>query len=309
MPQNKYLPEGMLIDSEENKSYVSGENGMARAMAEGTIVEGIATMCDSGHNLIVDIEGKRGIIPRNETAIGIESGKTRDIAVISRVGKPVCFTVTGKDGDTYILSRKAAQVIALENILENIPEGEVLCGRITHLEPFGAFVDMGCGNISLIGIENISVSRIGHPADRFSVGQDIYMAVLSKDRDMGRVTFTHRELLGTWQENAARVSPGQTTIGVVRGIEEYGAFIELTPNLSGLAEMREDIAVGDLVSVYIKSVIPERMKVKLIIIDLIPKRDMGKVKPEDYFITSGQIRQWIYSPPSCRGKYIATHFE
>ncbi|MFQ9410391.1 MAG: hypothetical protein ACLR1T_04200 [Evtepia gabavorous] len=44
---------------------------------------------------------------------------------------------------------------------------------MTHLEGFGAFVDVGCGVVSLIGIENCSVSRISHPARRFTVGQEI----------------------------------------------------------------------------------------------------------------------------------------
>ena len=72
------------------------------------------------------------------------------------------------------------------------------------MEPFGAFLDIGCGVVSFIGIENISVSRISHPSERFFPGQDIRAAVLSVDRTLERVTLTHRELLGTWEENAAQ---------------------------------------------------------------------------------------------------------
>ena len=42
-------------------------------------------------------------------------------------------------------------------------------------------------------------------------------------------------MLGTWAENAALFSPGQTVTGVVRSVEDYGIFVELTPNLAGLA--------------------------------------------------------------------------
>ena len=87
---------------------------------------------------------------------------------------------------------------------------------VTHLEPFGAFVDIGCGVASLIGIENLSVSRIFHPSDRLSVGQPIYAAVRSVDREARRISLTHRELLGTWEQNAALFSPGETVRGVVR---------------------------------------------------------------------------------------------
>ena len=58
------------------------------------ILEAKACVCDSSHNLIVDLAGIKGIIPREEGAIGIKDGSVRDIAVISRVNRPVCFVVT-----------------------------------------------------------------------------------------------------------------------------------------------------------------------------------------------------------------------
>lgn len=51
--------------------------------------------------------------------------------------------------------------------------GDVIPVRITHLEPFGAFADIGCGIVSLLPIDAISVSRIDHPKERFTVGMDI----------------------------------------------------------------------------------------------------------------------------------------
>lgn len=45
---------------------------------------------------------------------------------------------------------------------------------------------------------------------------------------------THKELLGTWMENASWFHPGETVRGEVRSVKEYGSFIELAPNLSGL---------------------------------------------------------------------------
>lgn len=69
---------------------------------------------------------------------------------------------------------------------------------------------------------------------------------------------THKELLGTWMENASWFCPGETVRGTVRSVKEYGSFIELTPNLSGLADAREKLDPGDGVSVYIKSIRPEK---------------------------------------------------
>ncbi len=310
MPQRQYLPEGILIGTEANTAYISSIDGLERAMTEGAILEARAVVCDSSHNLMVDLGGIFGIIPRNEAAVGISSGTTREIAVISRVGRPVCFKVTGisESGGRpqVVLSRKAAQEEAMEYFLNSLHPGDIIGARITHLEPFGAFVDIGCGNTSLIGIENISVSRISHPSERFEVGQDIYAVVLSKDPSLRRISLTHRELLGTWSENASSFSAGETVRGIVRGIEEYGIFIELTPNLSGLAEKKEALSEGQPVSVFIKSILPERMKIKLLIIDSF--HDSAPRAPLKYFIGGTHLNRWVYTPECCLSKTVETRF-
>ena len=103
---------------------------------------------------------------------------------------------------------------------------------------------------------------------------------------------SHKELLGTWLENAAGFAPGDAVPGIVRGVRDYGVFIELTPNLSGLADWRGDLRPGERVSVYIKSIRPESRKVKLQIIqDLGPA---GEPEALRYFITDGVVKNWIY---------------
>ena len=72
--------------------------------------------------------------------------------------------------------------------------------------------------------------------------------------------------------------------GYVLKIEDYGIFVELTPNLAGLAEVRPNTKIGQSVSVYIKSIIPEKMKIKLIIVETFDKT-LEKV-PIKYFIES-----------------------
>ena len=110
----------------------------------------------------------------------------------------------------------------------------------------------------------------------------------------GRVTLSHKELLGTWAENAERFTPGETVAGIVRSVENYGIFVELTPNLAGLAEPREGVLPGQHASVYIKNLIPEKMKVKLIIVDAFEAQ--YQPPSPDYVLTSGHIERWCYSP-------------
>ena len=165
-------------------------------------------------------------------------------------------------------------------------------------------MDIGCGITSLIPIDTISISRISHPRDRFRSGQ-ILKAVVKSIDEIGRITLSHKELLGTWEENAAVFEPGETVAGIVRSVENYGIFVELSPNLAGLAELREGIHPGQHASVYIKSLIPEKMKIKLIIVDAF---DAAYIPPDPvYFIESGHISSWRYSP-ECAGRSIESFF-
>lgn len=302
-----FYPEGNAPITTGNRKGFYSLAELNEAKTRGEILESTAYMCDNDHNLLVNLGSMKGIIPREDGAIGIKEGRTRDIALISRVGKAVSFTVTDiineKGKDIAILSRKNAQEICKNHILTNHRVGDILDARVTHLESFGAFCDIGCGNIALLPIDSISVSRISHPRDRFSVGDDI--KVIIRQIENGRITLSHKELLGTWQENADCFSQGQTVYGVVRSIESYGVFVELAPNLAGLAEARSDLYVGQSTSVYIKSIIPEKMKVKLIIIDSF---DSEYPKTEKYFYEGDHIDSFVYSP-DCADKKIEWIFE
>lgn len=304
-----YLPEGCLINTAENIRLTGSIAGLHEAMASGKILEGRAALCDSGHNIIVDLPCIKGIIPRIEGAMGIENGKTRDIALISKVNKPVCFKVisinTDSNGnETAVLSRRIVQEECRKQYIENLYPGDIVPAKVTHLEQFGCFVDIGCGIPSLIPIDAVSVSRISHPSDRFYPGQDI--KVIIKGIDSDRIWLSHKELLGTWQENADMFTAGETVSGIVRSIEDYGIFIELAPNLAGLAEPRENAEIGQYASVYIKAVIPEKMKVKLIIVDIFNAE--YKPSPLKYFVKDSHISQWRY-PPDSSDKIIETIFE
>ncbi len=305
---NKYLPEGLNYCTPENKYMISSASALAEAAAGGKILEARAAVCTEAHDLIIDMPAMKGIIPREEGAVGISDGTTRDIALITKVNKPVCFKVmyikTSENGEKIAyLSRRAAEEECLSEYIGKLCAGDIIPARVTHLEGFGAFVDIGCGIPSLIPVDAISVSRISHPSDRFYNGEDI--KVIVKGRQNGKILLSHKELLGTWEENAALFSAGETVSGIVRSVEDYGIFVELAPNLAGLAEPKPGIYEGMQASVYIKALIPEKMKVKLIIVDVF--ESVRIPSPIKYFVNSDKISYWKYSTDKS-DKLIETEF-
>lgn len=308
---NIYRPEGSLISRPENKEYLSSLAGLERAMSEGKILESTVLFCDSSMRLHIDLGNICGIMEKSEAVFCRPGESVKDIAVITRVGKPIAFKITGFRRETggktvALLSRREAQKECNDVFLSSLLAGDIIPAKVTHLESFGAFVDIGCGLSSLLTVDSISVSRISHPRDRISVGESIHVVVKSKDRDSNRIYVSMRELLGTWEENVADFEVGQTVSGIVRSIENYGVFIELAPNLAGLAELRDGMqpsdvaAIGSTTAVYIKSIIPDRMKIKLVLIDSYRGISSESSKTRlKYFIdceSVGHITYWRYSP-------------
>ena len=174
-----YLPEGSYMVQPAVRQAFSTLGALRQAQDEGRILEAVAQRCTAAHDLLFDLGIAQGILPRVSCALGIEQGDTREIAILSRVGKPTCFVVTdideSTDPPTAWLSRTIVQQKAQDRMLDSLRPGDVIPARVTHLEPFGAFVDAGCGVPSLIGIENLSVSRICHPSDRLTVGHKMIL--------------------------------------------------------------------------------------------------------------------------------------
>ena len=306
MPENiLFPPEGLTPQPAFSVS------SLRDAMEHGDVLEAVAQRCDPQQNLRLSLGPVTGILPRAEALSPWISGAEREISVISKVGRQICFTVTSLESDekgapVAHLSRRIPQEQALEALLK-LPPGAVVTAKVTHLAPFGAFLEVGRGVVAMLPIEQISVARISHPKDRFQVGQKILAAVLSADQKKRRLTMTHKELLGTWMENASWFTPGETVRGIVRSVKEYGSFIELTPNLSGLADAREGLSPGDHVSVYVKSIRPERMKIKLQIIERLPPDPTPP--PLKYQITDGVLEHWVYSPPNYTGTPVESVFK
>lgn len=310
---NQYKPEGHLIQDPENHDYLTSEIGLDKAIEKKKILEATALLCDASYDLHFDLFGMHAIMPRNEVQLMKSDETVKDIAVLTRVGKPVSFHIMGYSVDkngkkTAILSRKSAQRECKEQYIETLVPGDIIPATVTHLESFGAFVDIGCGIVSLLSIDSISVSRITHPRERLRVGDRIFVIVKSID-SLGRIYVSQKELLGTWEENVALFKTGETVMGTIRSIENYGVFVELTPNLAGLAEVKEDLRVNESAAVYIKSILPDRMKIKLVIIDTQPTK--ATVKPPKYFVDLSKISHlsyWRYSPDYAE-KRIETIFE
>lgn len=236
-------------------------------VSTGEILSGYVTKCDTEQGLTVKFGDKTGYIPFNELEYSPYGEETKPIAAISKVGKTVNFKVLSYSENGIILSRKASMKEAYDEFVKNLKPGDIVDAKITHIEKYGAFCDIACGLTYILPIENFCVTRVDNAKEALR-GIKFIKAIVSGQNKAGKLILTHKELLGDWDMEAGLFESGNVVAGIVRSVEDYGVFIELTPNLSGLAEATDKVRVGDRVNVLIKSIIPEKMKIKLSIIEL-----------------------------------------
>ena len=268
MSMLKFMPEGWT-----EESFGITKDFLKEAITHDKTLQGKVEKCDNNCNLHINLgNGLNGIIHRDEIeAINInEMGVPKENLCTGKVNKFVQFKVKSFDeeNNNVILSRKDVQEEALNWVKNDLQEGQEVCGIVKNIKPYGVFVEIGGGVVGLAHIEDLSVARIKTPFERVQIGQKLDIMIKSIDRENGKVMLSYKELLGTWEENVKNFKAGTKVKGIIRETEKNknGIFVELTPNLVGMAEYRDDVKYGDKVYVYIKKIIPEKKKIKLVIV-------------------------------------------
>ena len=295
-----YNPEG--LEREENYLYTKDE--LELALRNSTILDGIINRVDADGTSYIDLGGLYGSIEKKE--FSIRNTENRDI--VNKVGKVVSFKILDIKDNKVILSRKKAQEECTNNYISKLKAGDIVKAKITDIKEFGAFCDIGCGVEGLLPVKLLCMSKIIKMTYELNKIQSLYV-VIKEIGDNGKIGLSLKELLGTWEQEASKFNVGDVAIGIVRNITDYGVFVELTPNLSVLAEVPNNLNIkyNDKVSIKIKSIIPEKMKIKADIKNKMADKFTGYTNL-DYKLTGRNIKEWTYSPETCN-KLIQTKFE
>ncbi|WP_214765109.1 MULTISPECIES: 30S ribosomal protein S1 [unclassified Exiguobacterium] len=188
--------------------------------------------------LVVDI-GVRGFIP----ASLVERHYVEDFS--DYIGRSIEVKVVELDQEKnrVILSHKAVVEGELnakkKETLENLEVGQVLEGTVQRLTDFGAFVDIG-GVDGLVHISEMAHHRVERPSDIVTEGQQVEVKVLGVDRDTEKVKLSIKETQpGPWQQMEGKIEAGDIVKGRVRRLVQFGAFIELAPQVEGLLHISQ----------------------------------------------------------------------
>ena len=214
----------------------------------------------------------KALMPREEvSSIVGEDGLVEEKYIVNKVGKsiPVCIKdiINSDDGKIeVILSKKILELKVRRWMYMHLKPGIKLKGIVVNLLEYGAFVDVGGGVTGLIKLQDLSENRVRHPNEVLRIGQRINVIVKKFDRDTGKIELSYKEQLGTFEQNVKKLKEGDIVEGIVKNRIKTGIFIELKPNLIGLAEHVNGLEYGQKVLVSIKKISIENKKIKLIVI-------------------------------------------
>ncbi|MBS1616408.1 MAG: 30S ribosomal protein S1 [Bacteroidetes bacterium] len=240
--------EVMVLEKEDRHGHLHLSRKAARAARSwqqivdfyktGEVVTGTITSKTKG-GLIVDVHGLETFLPGSQ--IDVKPVTDYD----QYVGKTMDFKVVkiNEQIRNAVVSHKALIESDIEaqraEIIGQLEKGQVLEGTVKNVTDFGAFIDLG-GVDGLLYITDISWGRVQHPSEVLSNSQKLNVVVLDFDDDKKRISLGLKQLTPhPWESLPAEIVEGATVKGRVVNIEDYGAFLEITPGVEGLVHVSE----------------------------------------------------------------------
>lgn len=304
---SKYSPEFFTHMKREYMSL----NAVKQAIRLGAILEARVIRCNQDNSLVLDL-GKDivGIINFDEVEYHPDKSPIKPASATSKVNKHIKFIpleIT-KEDDKYIVkcSRKQVQEKCYNEYISKLLPGDVIDAYALKIVSYGIFCDIGCGIVALLPTNNISITHIVNPIDELKGISTLKVVVKSID-DNYKIELSHKELLGTWEQESEKFKQDDVVCGTVLSIEEYGVFVRLSQNLSGLAEKTDiELVPGDTVLTRVQCIQSKNMKIKL---SIISKEDNTQIEHTKfkYYITDSHISDWKYSTDTAK-KQIESHF-
>src|SRR5947209_14806136 len=160
-----------------------------------------------------------------------------------KVGDVLDVKVTRIDKETGKLSLSLKQARGVDpwaDAATKYAVGTEITGRVTHVEAFGAFIEVEEGLEGLLPVSEMSWQRIRHPADVVKEGETIKLVVISLDPAARKLSFSLKQAgPNPWAAAKEKYPVDSLVTGNVTRIVDFGAFVELEPGLEGLVHISE----------------------------------------------------------------------
>lgn len=313
-----------LLDAEGNCPYKTGDKvilyvtlvrGTEIALSPNPTAKNLADDLEDAFDKMLPVEGRVAEVCKGGVRVSVH-GKMAfcpisqlDSKFVENaeeyVGKKLEFRITKfeEGGRNIIVSRKQImeedRALNAGTFLDDHHEGDVVKGRVTRLEKFGAFIELAPGVDGLAHISELSWSRVGDPAEVVQVGQEVNVKILKLDRAGNRPKISVSvKQAGTqpWDDFPAELQAGYVVTGKVTRCMNFGAFVEIAPGIEGLVPMSElstarvkhpsdVVKEGEKVQVRIKQIDSSMKRISLSIKDAV---EGGSSKGSGSMVDTGE---------------------
>jgi small subunit ribosomal protein S1 len=141
-------------------------------------------------------------------------------------------------------------------------------GKVRNMTDYGVFVELEDGIDGLVHVSDISwTKRIGHPKDVFKKAEKVEAVVLAVDSANRRISLgVKQNTPDPWDDIAAKYAAESVMNGKVTKVANFGLFVEIAPDLEGLAHISE-IALVEGEKLEEKFKVGDELKVKVLKVD------------------------------------------
>ena len=242
---------------------------LAEKAENDELVHGEVTGFNKG-GLTVNVDGVNGFVPASQIATYFVKnfkkfvGEDWDLKIVS----------IDERKNRLVLSRKDVVEGQLDELWDELEEGQVVTGKVARLTDFGAFVEVN-GLDGLLHVSDIAWSRVEHPSDVLNVGDEVEVKILKLNKEKNRISLGRKQLLEKpFEAFANQHEVGDVVAGKVVNLLDFGAFVEVADGVEGLVHVSEiswehvekpsdELNVGDEIEVKIISLDKEEEKVGL----------------------------------------------
>lgn len=187
----------------------------------------------------VDIKGVIAFLPGSQ----VDVRPIKDPTSIMNIEQPFQILKMDKKLGNIVVSRRAileeSRSEARDEMLAQIKEGMKVKGIVKNITDYGAFIDLGSVD-GLLHVTDISWSRINHPSEVLSFGQEIEVVIIQFNEETKRISLGMKQLQqNPWSALLSEFPVNKRMKGKITNIADYGAFVELKEGVEGLVHSSE----------------------------------------------------------------------
>lgn len=244
------------------------------SLKEGQIIQGTVKNI-TNYGVFIDIGGVDGLLHITDMTWGRISHPNE----LVRLGDTITVKVLSfdKDNEKISLGLKQLEENPWEKVAQTLKVGDKVKGKISSITDYGLFVEIAKGVEGLVHISEISwTNRITDLSNKFTIGQEIEVLIVSLDAENRRMSLSIKQLQkNPWDSVAEQFKVGQKIKGTISNITDFGIFVQLLPGIDGLVHISDlswtehiehpaDIyKKGDTVEAIVLSIDSDNKKVSL----------------------------------------------